>query len=146
MLTPDLIRTLLPALLGLPIAAALILRFVGGGQARSVALVFALAHLGLTTAIVFSGMFAVQEGPDVARGTIGRQQRYEESVFAPHFVPGDPLSNGRETHATNLDILPFASVRITTTLNPHIDAEAGLVPWADAGMRQTVRWASPRLW
>ena len=110
MLTPDLIRTLLPALLGLPIAAALILRFVGGGQARSVALVFALAHLGLTTAIVFSGMFAVQEGPDVARGTIGRQQRYEESVFAPHFVPGDPMTGGRETHSTNLDVLPFAAV------------------------------------
>ncbi len=28
---------------------------------------------------------------------------------------------------------------------PAITAEAGLVPWADVGMRQTVRWSSPRL-
>ena len=29
---------------------------------------------------------------------------------------------------------------------PAITAEAGFVPWADSGMRQTFRWASPRPW
>ena len=33
----------------------------------------------------------------------------------------------------------------TTTFRPAICAEAGLVPWAELGIRQTLRWSSPRL-
>ena len=40
--------------------------------------------------------------------------------------------------------LPSASAPTTTTLIPHICAEAGLVPWAEEGIRQTVRCVSPR--
>ena len=42
-------------------------------------------------------------------------------------------------------MLPFASVATTTTFKPHMLADAGLVPWADAGMRQMLRLPSPRL-
>jgi len=31
-----------------------------------------------------------------------------------------------------------------TTLNPAMTADAGLVPWADAGIRHTSRWPWPR--
>src|SRR6476646_9479201 len=37
-------------------------------------------------------------------------------------------------------MLPSASVATTTTFMPHMDAEAGLVPCAEAGMRQTLRF------
>src|SRR3546814_6325545 len=40
--------------------------------------------------------------------------------------------------------LPLASQRVTTTVMPHICAEAGLVPCADSGIRHTSRWPSPR--
>ena len=39
---------------------------------------------------------------------------------------------------------PSAAVATTATLIPAIAAEAALVPWADAGIRHTVRPASPR--
>src|SRR5262249_29452527 len=41
--------------------------------------------------------------------------------------------------------LPSLSQPITTTSIPAICADAGLVPWADDGIRQTVRCGSPRL-
>ena len=40
--------------------------------------------------------------------------------------------------------LPSASQATTTTFIPAMTAEAGLVPWAETGMRQTSRCASPR--
>jgi hypothetical protein len=43
-------------------------------------------------------------------------------------------------------MLPSVSVFTTTTRKPAITALAGLVPWADCGIRQTSRWASPRAW
>ena len=42
-------------------------------------------------------------------------------------------------------MLPWASQATATTLKPAITALAGFVPWAETGMRQTSRWASPRL-
>ena len=39
---------------------------------------------------------------------------------------------------------PAASLLTGTTCMPAITALAGLVPWADWGMRQVVRWVSPR--
>mmetsp|Transcript_16055 Transcript_16055/g.54722 ORF Transcript_16055/g.54722 Transcript_16055/m.54722 type:complete len:229 (+) Transcript_16055:694-1380(+) len=43
--------------------------------------------------------------------------------------------------------LPFSSVPVTTIFMPHMAADAGLVPWADTGMMQMLRWPSPRdLW
>ena len=41
--------------------------------------------------------------------------------------------------------LPCSSQRTPTTSMAAICAEAGLVPCAEAGMRQMLRWASPRL-
>src|SRR5207247_2019644 len=41
-------------------------------------------------------------------------------------------------------MLPCASVFTTTTVIPAITALAGLVPCADCGIRQVMRWASPR--
>jgi hypothetical protein len=43
-----------------------------------------------------------------------------------------------------MSTLPFSSHLVTTTCRPAICALAGLVPWADEGIRQMVRWASPR--
>ena len=40
--------------------------------------------------------------------------------------------------------LPSSSLATGTTRIPAITALAGLVPWADIGMRQVVRWTSPR--
>ena len=42
-------------------------------------------------------------------------------------------------------MLPSSSHLIATTRMPAITAEAGLVPWAEVGIRHTVRWSSPRL-
>ena len=41
---------------------------------------------------------------------------------------------------------PGASLFTGTTCMPAITALAGLVPWADCGIRQMVRWVSPRAW
>ena len=41
--------------------------------------------------------------------------------------------------------LPPLSQLTTTTFIPAICADAGLVPWADDGIRQMVRCGSPRL-
>ena len=40
--------------------------------------------------------------------------------------------------------LPRASQATTTTSMPAMLAEAGLVPWAEAGIRHTLRCGSPR--
>ena len=42
-------------------------------------------------------------------------------------------------------MLPSVSVLTTTTCMPIMAALAGLVPWALAGIRHTLRWLSPRL-
>ena len=47
-----------------------------------------------------------------------------------------------ERSATSM--LPEASQATGTTLKPHIAAEAGFVPWAEVGIRQTWRRPSPR--
>ena len=44
-----------------------------------------------------------------------------------------------------MSTLPLPSQATTTTRMPAICADAGFVPCADAGMRQTLRWPSPRL-
>ncbi len=41
-------------------------------------------------------------------------------------------------------MLPWASQATGTTLKPPIAALAGFVPWAEVGMRQTLRCSSPR--
>ena len=41
-------------------------------------------------------------------------------------------------------MFPWASVFTTTTLMPAMTALAGLVPWADCGIKHTVRCASFR--
>jgi NADH-quinone oxidoreductase subunit M len=106
MLTPDQIRLLLPALLGLPILAALVLRLVDGPRARVVAVGFALAHLLLTVGIVFSGMTLVQDDPTLSF-TIDRTKKKTERVMAPQFVPGDPLPGGNHSYSTTYDVLTF---------------------------------------
>jgi len=47
---------------------------------------------------------------------------------------------------SSTSMLPFAAVFTGTIVMPHITALAGLVPCALAGIRQTVRWPSPRAW
>ena len=42
-----------------------------------------------------------------------------------------------------MSTLPLASQAVTTTDSPAICALAGLVPWALAGIRQTLRLACP---
>jgi NADH-quinone oxidoreductase subunit M len=108
MLTPDIIRVLLPALLGLPVVAAIALRFLGGPRARSTALTFAAVHLGLTFVIVLSGMSDVQYDPTLGHGIVRTKGKAQsERVFAPQFVPGDPLPNGNNSYSTTYDLLPF---------------------------------------
>lgn len=106
MLTPDLVRSLLPALIGLPIVAAIVVRLVGGPLTRVVAVAFAGVHLVLTVAIVVSAMELVQSDP-ILSATIDRSKRKTERVMAPQFVPGDPLPGGKHSHSTTFDVLVF---------------------------------------
>lgn len=106
MLTPDLVRSLLPALIGLPILAALVVRLVSGPLTRVVAIAFAGLHLVLTIAIVASAMELVQSDPSLS-ATIDRSKRKAERVMAPQFVPGDPLPGGKHSYATTYDVLVF---------------------------------------
>ena len=108
MLTSDLIRTLLPGLLLLPIAAGVALRFSEGQKARFAALVFAIAQLLLTAVIVYGGMTEVQDNTDVDSQTNLREKR-TGPVFAPHCVPGDPMTDGKQTHTTRFNVMPFSS-------------------------------------
>ena len=108
MLTPDVIRTLLPALLGLPGLAAIVRRLLDGPRARGAALAFAGAHLLLTVVIVLSAMADVQEDPAAApTASRARGKAAPERVFAPQFVPGDPAPGGHGSYSTSLDVLPF---------------------------------------
>ena len=106
MLSADLIRLLLPALIGLPIVAALAARLAGGTRARNVAIGFAGLHFALTFVIVLSGMGDVQYDPALGH-SIDRTKKKTERVFAPQFVPGDPLSNGQHSYSTTYDVLTF---------------------------------------
>jgi NADH-quinone oxidoreductase subunit M len=106
MLTSDQIRLVLPALLGLPLVAALVLRFTEGTRARNTALVFTALHLVLTIAIVASGLTTIQDDPTLGQ-SIKRQEKKLERVFAPQFVPGDPLPGGKPSYSTTYDLLPI---------------------------------------
>ncbi|WP_020472621.1 complex I subunit 4 family protein [Zavarzinella formosa] len=108
MLTSDLIRTLLPGLLLLPIAAGVALRFLDGQKARMAALSFAIAQLLLTIVIVAGGMFEVQDTAGLEALTNIREKR-SGPVFAPRCVPGDPMTNGKQTFTTKFDVMPFSS-------------------------------------
>src|SRR5262245_4073576 len=106
MLTPDVIRALLPALLALPVVFAIALRFFDGSRARVAALMAAGLHLVLTLAIVFSGMLEIQDDENLGR-SIDRTKKQSERVFAPQFVPGDPMPNGKPSYSTMWDVIPF---------------------------------------
>ena len=106
MLTSDQIRFLLPALLALPVAVAIVLRFLDGPRARVAALSVAIFHLALTLLIVSSGMFTIQDDETLAR-SIDRSKKQSERVFAPQFVPGDPMPNGKPSYSTKWDVIPF---------------------------------------
>jgi NADH-quinone oxidoreductase subunit M len=106
MLTSDQIRFVLPALLGLPLVAALVLRFLDGARARRAALAFAGLHLVLTAVIVLSGLTEIQEDLSVSE-KINRRDKKPERVFAPQFVPGDPLPDGKPSYSTTWDVLPI---------------------------------------
>lgn len=105
MLTDELIRLLLPALIGVPIVAALVLRLVNDARARSVAIGFASAHLLLTLTIAASSLARVQEDLNLI-ASIDRSKK-SERIFAPKFVPGDPVPNGQHTYSTTYDVLTF---------------------------------------
>lgn len=106
LLTPDLVRLLLPGLLALPILAALAVRLVKSPRSRTVAIGFAVAHLLLSLAIVDSAMGLVQDDPSLS-ATIDRSKKKSERLFAPHFVPGDPLPGGGDSFSTTYDVLTF---------------------------------------
>ena len=106
MLTADHIRLVLPVLLGLPLVAALVLRFTVGIRARQAALVFAALHLALTAVVVVSGLPDIQDNPSLSEG-IRRQEKKLERVFAPMVVPGDPLPGGQPSYSTTWDVLPI---------------------------------------
>ncbi|HKB06462.1 MAG TPA: proton-conducting transporter membrane subunit, partial [Gemmataceae bacterium] len=106
MLSPDQIRFVLPALLGLPVLAAIVLRFLGGSRAHRAAVAFAGTHLALTLLILLSGASAVQHDPAVS-AKIDLAKKQAERVFAPQFVPGDPNPNGTGSYSTAWDLLTF---------------------------------------
>jgi NADH-quinone oxidoreductase subunit M len=111
MLTADHIRLVLPALLVLPLLAALVLRFTDGARARSTALAFAAVHLALTAVVIVSGLTEIQDDPSLSAG-IDRNQKKAERVFAPQFVPGDPMPDGKPSYSTTYDLLPiYATVQ-----------------------------------
>ena len=107
MMTPDLIRFLLPGLLLLPLAAGVALRFLAGRTARGAALAFAVAQLALTAAVVAGGMFEVQDTTGLDALTNLREKR-SGPVFAPRCVPGDPMPDGKQTFTTKYDVMPFS--------------------------------------
>ncbi|MFM8270761.1 MAG: NuoM family protein [Gemmata sp.] len=76
------IRVLVLLLVLLPLAAAVVVPFFGRA-ARRVALLLALAHLGLTAAVVVLGGVWLngRVTPDAPRGVV---------ALKPEFVPGDP--------------------------------------------------------
>ncbi len=109
MLNAEQIRFLLPALLVLPLAAAVVLRLADERKAKLLAVVFALLHLILTLGIVFSAVTNEEEflarrdasSPLTASAKSGASAL---PVFVPHFVPGDPLQDGKETSTTRYSV------------------------------------------
>src|SRR5947209_3758495 len=106
MSTSDLIRLALPALIGLPVVAAIVLRFTVGARARSVAVAFAAVHLALTVTLIALGLNDLQDDSAVS-AAIKRQEKKLEPVFAPRFVPGDPMPDGKPSFSTAWDVLPI---------------------------------------
>ena len=106
MLPAEVIRYLLPVLLGLPIAGALVLRLLDGARARTISLAVACLHLALTLLVVAGGMSDVQYDPTLSHN-IDISKKKAERIFAPQFVPGDPLPNGNNSYSTTYDILTF---------------------------------------
>ena len=100
MLTPETIRLLLPALIGLPILAAAALLFVRKAPAaRALAVVASVAHLVLAVAVVFSAFSTLSARPESRAGANSYR------VFAPEFVPG---STEQDPHGTEWTVMPFA--------------------------------------
>ena len=56
--------------------------------------------------IVASGLTEIQDDPGLSAG-IDRSQKKAERVFAPQFVPGDPLPDGQPSYSTTYDLLPI---------------------------------------
>jgi NADH-quinone oxidoreductase subunit M len=108
-LTEDLVRLILPALLGLPLAAALIMRFVQGKRAHAFALTLAGLHLLVTLVIVVSAMELVQSDTTLSH-TIDHAKKKTERVFAPQFVPGDPMPKGERSYSTTYDVITFTGI------------------------------------
>ena len=69
---------------------------------------------------------------DPVSGGIGHHQRAQSRFVLLRFGAQVAMS-----------ILPVSSQATTTTLNPAIVALAGLVPWAELGIRQILRWLRP---
>ncbi len=117
MLTPDEIRSLVPWLIGLPIVAALLLKFLGSAfvLARRTALVCALAHLLLTGMIVATAWpkLAHRQAENSRASLSARAQ-----VFLPEYVPGDPGVEAKNaqgeiilvpSHTTRWTLFSFSS-------------------------------------
>ena len=98
----DTLRYMLLAVLGLPLAAGLVVAILGGfvpAVVRRVALALALVHLGLTGSLVF---LAADQLTDQARWTSGAATA-NLPYFEPIAVPGDPGhggDNGGQIHET----------------------------------------------
>jgi NADH-quinone oxidoreductase subunit M len=108
MLTPDLIAIVLPALLGLPILAAVVLRLLEGTRARVAAIWLAAAHLLLTVVIVLSAAPEVQQDPTLTQGVRSAKGKAQAGrIFAPRFVPGDPRPNANDSYSTTYDLFAF---------------------------------------
>ncbi|HVK10459.1 MAG TPA: NADH-quinone oxidoreductase subunit M [Gemmataceae bacterium] len=108
LLSPDLIRTLLPALLGLPVAAALVLRMVRDSAAGATATWFAVGHLVLTLVVLAGSLLSIQSDPELSANiNRGKGKEQDERVFAPQFVPGDPLPNAKPSYQTTWEVLPL---------------------------------------
>src|SRR5687767_9335784 len=106
MLTADQIRLVLPALLGLPVLAAIVLRFLDGPRARVGAVAFTVFHLVLTFVVVLSAVPSIQ-GNTAASEKIDFARRSGDRVFIPQFVPGDPAGTGSGSYSTSWDLLTF---------------------------------------
>ncbi len=114
MLNAEQIRFLLPALLVLPLAAAVILRFAEGQRAKITAILFASIHLVLTLVLVISAAVNSEElissrgAPALYSNTGKKLSPAASPVFEPHFVPGDPLQDGKETSTTRYTVFIIA--------------------------------------
>ena len=75
-------------------------------RARATAVACAALHLALTAVVVASGLTEIQDDPSLAAGSTAARRRLER-VFAPQFVPGDPLPDGKPSYSTTYDLLPI---------------------------------------